>query len=95
MKFSKSKQTKNSGVEWIGKIPECWNVWKVSHAFNIIGSGTTPKTDQLEYFNGDVPWVTTSELRETVITDTKEKITDLAISKYSTLKKYPVEYLLK
>ena len=94
MKFSKSKQTKNSGVEWIGKIPECWNVWKVSHAFNIIGSGTTPKTDQLEYFNGDVPWVTTSELRETVITDTKEKITDLAISKYSTLKKYPVGTLL-
>ena len=24
---------KNSGVEWIGEIPDDWEVWKVKHAF--------------------------------------------------------------
>ncbi|MCP4459350.1 MAG: restriction endonuclease subunit S, partial [Cytophagales bacterium] len=36
----------------------------------------------------DMPWITTSELRETIITDTSQKITDLALDKVSSLKVY-------
>lgn len=30
-----TKQMKNSGIEWIGEIPEDWNIVQVKHLFNI------------------------------------------------------------
>ena len=81
---------KDSGVQWLGEIPSHWEVWKITHAMDLIGSGTTPKSDNLEYYDGDVLWVTTSELRESYIYDTKQKVTDSAIQDYSALKKYPI-----
>lgn len=81
---------KDSGVQWLGDIPSHWEVWKITHAMDLIGSGTTPKSDNLEYYDGDVLWVTTSELRESYIYDTKQKVTDSAIQDYSALKKYPI-----
>ncbi|MCX8601708.1 MULTISPECIES: restriction endonuclease subunit S [unclassified Gilliamella] len=82
-------EMKESGIEWLGDIPSHWNVWKIVHATDSIGSGTTPKSDNNEYYDGDILWVTTSELRETVIEDTKQHVSSLAINTYSALKKFP------
>lgn len=51
---------KPSNVPWLGKVPSHWEVWKVTHGFNRIGSGTTPKSDNPIFYDGDIPWVTTS-----------------------------------
>lgn len=80
---------KNSGVAWLGDVPEHWETWKITHAIDLIGSGTTPKSDNADYYDGEILWVTTSELRENFIDDTKQKITDYAIQDYSVLKIYP------
>lgn len=88
------REMKDSGVEWLGKIPWHWDVWKLSHAFKQISSGTTPNTDDLRYFNGNVSWVTTSELRENRIASTKSNVTKLALQDYPTLKVYPPGTLL-
>lgn len=80
---------KNSGVTWLGEVPEHWETWKITHAIDLIGSGTTPKSDNADYYDGQILWVTTSELRENFIDDTKQKITGYAIKDYSTLKIYP------
>ena len=80
---------KESGVAWLGEVPSHWEIWKITHAINLIGSGTTPKSDNAEYYDGELLWVTTSELRESLISDTKQKISDSAIKDYSALKKYP------
>ncbi|WP_201551115.1 restriction endonuclease subunit S [Psychrobacter sp. DD43] len=80
---------KDSGVEWLGEVPEHWETWKLSYAFNSIGSGTTPSTSDDNSFNGTVPWVTTGELRENVITDTLKKVSTLTMKKYSALKIHP------
>ncbi|GAA5091329.1 restriction endonuclease subunit S [Paenalcaligenes hermetiae] len=80
---------KPSNVPWLGKVPSHWEVWKVTHGFNRIGSGTTPKSDNPIFYDGDIPWVTTSELRETVILDTSQKVTEEAVATYSALKTYP------
>lgn len=81
---------KDSGIEWLGEVPEHWDNWKLAHGYGLIGSGTTPKSDSYNYYDdGEVPWVTTSELRESVILDTKNKLTKSAIATYSSLKKYP------
>ena len=85
---------KDSGVEWLGKIPVGWEIWKVTHAFGRIGSGTTPKSDNYEYYDGEIPWVTTSELRETGIDDTLNRITEEALRDYPTLRLYPAGTLL-
>ena len=85
---------KDTSVEWIESVPSDWETWKITHAFGLIGSGTTPKSDDDNFYDGDVPWVTTSELRETVITDTKKKVTESALRQYPTLRLYGAGTLL-
>ncbi len=85
---------KDSGVEWLGEIPEGWEVWKMAHAFNTIGSGTTPSSTNESYYNGYIPWVTTGELRENTITGTKKLLTDEAIKDNSSLKLFPVNSII-
>lgn len=80
-----SVQLKPSGVEWIGDVPAHWRTIKIAHGFRTIGSGTTPRSSDSNYYGGDTPWVTTSELRECVIDDTAQKITNTAMQDYSAL----------
>ena len=79
---------KDSGIEWLGEIPEHWEVWKVTHGFGSIGSGTTPKSDNDLYYEGTIPWITTSELREAEIFETSQKVTEQALRDYFALKLY-------
>ena len=46
-------------------------------------SGSTPKTNIKEYWNGEVLWITPAEIKEDdyYIADTQRKITDLAVEK--------------
>ena len=83
-------QMKDSGVEWLGEVPQTWEMWKLAHAFEVIGSGTTPSSDNDSWFEGDIPWVTTGELRETVITHTIKKVSKLTLERFSALKIHPV-----
>lgn len=80
---------RDSGIQWLGEIPEHWEVWKITHLVEFIGSGTTPKSDNPAYYDGETLWVTTSELRENYISDTKQKVSQEAIKDFSTLKIYP------
>jgi len=80
---------RDSGVEWLGCIPVNWELWKLSHAYEEIGSGTTPPSGSDKWYGGDIPWVTTGELRETEIVNTAKNITQETMAKFSTLRKYP------
>ena len=88
-KYQQYAEYKDTGVEWLGEIPSHWEMWKLSHAYNEIGSGTTPSTSNEENFEGDIPWVTTGELRENIILDTKKKVSQKTIELFPTLRKYP------
>ena len=81
---------KDSGVEWLGEVPAHWEAWKLTHAFGGVGSGTTPpSTEHGWYEDGTIPWITTSELRESVITATKKSVTVEALRKFSALQIHP------
>src|SRR5690554_6743883 len=83
---------KDSGIEWLGEIPEHWEVKKINWSFENIGSGTTPKADnQLYYYNGNINWLLTGDLNDGEIYDTSKKITQKAIDDYGTLRVYPAE----
>lgn len=80
---------KDSGVEWIGDIPEHWDVKKNTHLFNKIGSGTTPTSSDLSYYDsGDINWLQTGDLNNDYIVATSRKINQKAMSKFSSLKLY-------
>jgi len=53
-----------------------------------IGSGGTPSRQKPEYYGGDIPWVKTTEVQNSYIQSTSEKITDLGL-KNSSAKIYP------
>ena len=84
---------KDSGVEWIGMVPEHWEVKKVSWLFSI-GSGTTPSTSRKEYYAEEgTNWLQTGDLNDGHITETSKKITDLAL-KECGLTIYPINSLV-
>lgn len=81
---------RDSGVEWLGAVPSYWESWKISHAFGELGSGTTPPTSEAEWYeDGTVPWVTTGELREGVIWETKKLLSSTVLSAFSALRLHP------
>lgn len=53
---------KDSGIEWIGEIPEHWEVKPLKWDFAII-AGATPKTDNIDFWDGDIPWVTPADYK--------------------------------
>ncbi|WP_321480398.1 restriction endonuclease subunit S [uncultured Bacteroides sp.] len=46
---------KDSGVEWIGEIPEHWEVKKLKHVTSKIGSGVTPSGGGSTYLDSGIP----------------------------------------
>ena len=88
-------QMKDSGVEWIGEIPEHYLMMKISNIFNNIGSGTTPKSSNEEYYiDGDVNWLITGDLNDDYIYETSTQITTKALHDVSSLKIYPQDSLV-
>ncbi|MBE7690757.1 restriction endonuclease subunit S [Tenacibaculum piscium] len=80
---------KNSGVEWIGEIPVHWEVKKVTHLFNKIGSGTTPTSGDNKYYDGKFNFLQTGDLNDGKITKTKRTLKERAFKDFSSLKIYP------
>ncbi|WP_243471708.1 restriction endonuclease subunit S [Winogradskyella sp. MH6] len=73
---------KDSGIEWIGDIPEHWEVKPVKHNFKFT-TGFTPPTGKREFYdNGEHIWINISDLQGKYISDSEKKITDKAIKKY-------------
>lgn len=74
--LDKNVPLKDSGIEWIGKIPEHWNIIKTKNAFKII-SGATPKTDNMTYWDGEIIWITPADYKteDRIIKSGKRNIT--------------------
>ncbi len=53
---------KDSGIEWIGMIPEHWVTKRVKDVCKVV-CGATPKEDQL-YWDGDIIWISPSDMTE-------------------------------
>lgn len=88
-------EMKDSGIEWIGEIPRHWSLKKVTHITHMIGSGTTPKSDNKDYYkDGHINWLVTGDLNDDYILQTSNKVTQKALDELSSLKIYPENSLL-
>lgn len=56
MKYKKYPSYKDSGVEWLGEVPEHWEVCRIKNSA-IIFNGATPKSVTKEYWDGDISWI--------------------------------------
>lgn len=77
-RFKRYERYKDSGVKWIGEIPEEWETVPLKRIFKIINGGT-PSSSEESYWNGEIVWVTPndlSKLTEACIVDSERKITE-------------------
>ncbi|HOY19464.1 MAG TPA: restriction endonuclease subunit S [Haliscomenobacter sp.] len=75
---------KDSGIEWLGEVPEHWEVKKLKYILQSIVGGGTPSTANSMYWDGDIPWVSAKDMKQDLIFSTQDFITELAIKESST-----------
>ncbi len=78
-------ETKDSDVDWIGEVPEHWDVVRTRYVADL-ESGHTPSKSEDKYWEDcDIPWVTTSDIedfrdgRKVYLHDTEYKINELGL----------------
>lgn len=69
---------KDSGVEWIGEIPEGWEIAALKR-LGIPATGSTPSKDSADYWDGDIPWVSSKDMKSDYILDSEDHITQAAV----------------
>lgn len=75
---------KYSGVDWIGNVPEEWTVIKTKYLCEKIFAGGTPSTDNMDYWDGDIPWLPSGECQNCNIDKANIFITNLGLKNSST-----------
>lgn len=88
-KLEKYSSYKESGVEWLGEIPQGWEVKKLKHLVNKILGGGTPDSSNGKYWtdvlNKSYLWVSIADITQAeFIQDTKKYITNSGLSNCST-----------
>ena len=75
---------RESGIQWIGDIPEHWKVAQLKHCVAQFISGGTPKTDDPRYWSDDetgIPWVAINDMtRSPRVHSTAKRITPDGLS---------------
>ena len=57
-----AREYKDSGIEWIGQIPKEWKMSAIKRLMRLY-AGATPKSDDVELWNGNIPWITPADYK--------------------------------
>ncbi len=69
---------KDSGIEWLGKVPTHWEFVKAGYLGQTF-SGGTPSRDVQAYWGEGVPWVTPKDMKRSVIDSAEESVTEAGL----------------
>lgn len=70
---------RDSGVEWIGEVPDAWSFQPIKFLASI-GNGSTPTKDNDTYWeNGHFPWLTSSCVNQDLVNCAEQFVTDAAL----------------
>ncbi len=82
---------RDSGIDWIGEVPEQWNVVQVRHVATL-GSGHTPSRSRPDWWEDCyIPWFTLADIWQVrregrrFVTETEEKVSDLGVANSSAV----------
>ena len=87
--LDKTVPMKDSGIDWIGQVPEGSGVKAIKYIFDEIGSGSTPKSDNEIFYDGDINWIQSGDLYQTdTVTSVSKTISYQGFKSTSALKIY-------
>ena len=94
--LDQSVPMKDSGVEWIGEIPDHWQKTRIKFEASTIGSGTTPDSGNSMYYdNGEHSWIQSGDLYgKDYIYETEKQLTTLAILECRALNWYTKDFVV-
>ncbi len=70
---------KDSGVEWLGEVPEHWAMSPIKYLARV-GNGSTPNRDNPEYWVDDgFPWLNSSVVNKAEVLEAERFVTRLAL----------------
>lgn len=84
MSFPRYPEYKDSGAEWLGETPKHWGVAALKYLVSM-KSGGTPSKDNLDYWDGDIPWASAKDLKVDYLSDTADHITQDAVDAGASL----------
>jgi type I restriction enzyme S subunit len=80
---SKYKEPVAPDTSTLPPLPKCWCWTALGESFEVY-VGATPSRAAKDYWNGEIPWLTSGEVQFCRIRDTKEKITSEGLANSST-----------
>jgi type I restriction enzyme, S subunit len=83
VKYKPYPKYKDSGVEWLGKIPEGWRNVQLKWLTTRYSGGTPDKNNPDYWENGTIPWIASGEVNQWEITQPTTYITDLGFENSS------------
>ncbi|MGK7938063.1 MAG: restriction endonuclease subunit S [Xenococcaceae cyanobacterium] len=69
---------KDSGIEWLGEIPEHWEVIRQRFLISLQG-GSTPSKSNPEFWDGEIPWISSKDMKTDRLISSIDKITEQAL----------------
>ena len=71
--------TQDSGISWMGEIPEYWEIRKLGHIASI-GNGSTPNRNNAAYWKGGrIPWLNSSVVNQYEVSAAEQFVTAHAV----------------
>lgn len=74
--------TRDSGILWLGNVPSHWKVCPLKHLISL-RSGGTPSKARDDFWGGSVPWASAKDLKSAQVSDTADRLTELAVAEGS------------
>ena len=83
--LDKKVALKESGIEWIGKIPKHWEVKRIKDIFSSLAGGT-PSTKEKDYWIGEIPWIPSGKVQNNIVVPevVEDFISEKALKESST-----------
>jgi type I restriction enzyme S subunit len=93
---SEDSEPEEHGTARFPSLPTDWEIKRLDEVATVQG-GSTPSTDEDEYWSGDIPWATPTDLtvlQGNTVSDTEDKITEAGLESTSTHVLPPYSVLL-
>lgn len=74
---------KRAGVAWLGEVPSHWSLEKVKQFAQFSGGGT-PSRENAAYWNGEIPWIFSKDMKFETIRGAEESITPEGLANSSS-----------
>lgn len=93
--LNKDVPMKSSGIDWIGDIPENWDIVRIKDIARMQTGTTPPNNEGINVDNEGWPWYTPSDFTEgSIVLDASEKYIDNETIARESIKLYPEKSIL-